>query len=287
MKKNSTAFTLFRIILLASVFLWIFQLGSYFLDNNSRTDILNQELTVWDESTSNATRFQSAYSSQFWVIWVALSTRIGMTYSELWDGSMQHRRFYSGISSMPTNSSERKRIRQRLLEENILFMREYFNLSQTDIIDALRTSSDRARTLDNFVNQIELRRDGSTQSIENLQSQRRLYIDELESVSQAINAERSTLEREFNRWSPSDTLQSSDRFISLRSLETELLSDIVFMNQFIRQYEFLNNYNAWIVNTLKVNRQQIIDRTFTVIPNSWSEFLRPLELIIDEDDLEQ
>jgi len=77
-------------------------------------------------------------------------------------------------------------------------MREYYNLSQTDIIDALKTSSDRARTLDNFVSQIELRQDSASKSIENLQSQRKLYIDELSRVSRAIESEKNTLEKEFN-----------------------------------------------------------------------------------------
>ena len=78
-------------------------------------------------------------------------------------------------------------------------MREYYNLSQTDIIDALKNSSDRARTLDNFVNQIELRREGATQSLQNLQTQRKMYINEIQSISQAANSERNTLEREFNK----------------------------------------------------------------------------------------
>ena len=59
------------------------------------------------------------------------------------------------------------------------------------------------------------------------------------------------------------------------------------MNQFIRQYAFLNDYNRSIINTLKVNRQQIINRDFIVIPESGNEFLRPLELIFDERDMQR
>ena len=283
MKHNSFLFTSIKVVLLASMFFWVFQIWNYFFSDISVEVSSENDLQATAQSLTNATRFQSAYSSQFWVIGVALSTRIGMTFSELWDGSLERRRFYTGISSMPTTANERRQVRQRLLEENMIFIREYFNLSQTDIIDALRNSSERARTLDNFVNQIEIRRSWSERSIGNLETQRSLYINELNSVTQAINTERDALEREFNRWNAREALRSSDRFISLRTLETELQSDIVFMNQFIRQYSFLNDFNAWIINTLKANRQQIIDRTFIVLPNTWNEFLRPLELLIDQD----
>ena len=288
MKHRSFLWTVAKIVLLSSIFFWVFQIWNYVFTDTPipMEESLQSEWESTSDRISNATRFQSAYSSQFWVIGVALSTRIGMTYSELWDSDLNSRRFYTGINSMPSTWSERRQVRQRLLEENMIFIREYFNVSQTDIINALSSSSDRARTLDNFVNQIELRRDGSEKSIENLQSQRQLYITELNSITQAINIERSTLEREFNKWNARDTLRSSDNFISLRTLETEIQSDLVYMNQFIRQYAFLNDYNVWIVNTLKSNRQQIIDRTFIVLPNTWNEFLRPLELLRDQDDLD-
>ena len=282
--RNSWIFkTSLQIFFLAVFFVGLFHIWAFVLDRLWTEKQIEKNIQTQNES--NATRFQSAYSSQFGVIGVALSTRIGMMYSELWERSQGQSRFYSGISTMPKNASERRRLRQKLLEENMLFMREYYNLSQTDIIDALKNSSDRARTLDNFVNQIELRREGATQSLQNLQTQRKMYINEIQSISQAANSERNTLEREFNKWGASESLASSDRFISLRSLETELLMDIVFINQFIRQYEFLNDYNAWIINALKANRQQIIDRSFVVIPNSGSEFLRPLELIFDEGEI--
>ena len=287
MKKNSITFTIFHITLVASVFFWVFQMRNYVFTDTVKQKTPHSELLSTESNISNATRFQSAYSSQFWVIGVALSTRIGMTYSELWDNNISNRRFYTGINSMPNSASSRRQVRQTLLEENMLLIREYYNISQTDIIETLKTSSDRARTLDNFVHQIELRRQWAETSIENLQAQRQIYIRELENITRTANTERNTLEREFSKWNARETLQTSDRFISLRSLQTELESDLVYMNQFIRQYAFLNDYNRSIINTLKVNRQQIINRDFIVIPESGNEFLRPLELIFDERDMQR
>jgi hypothetical protein len=59
----------------------------------------------------------------------------------------------------------------------------------------------------------------------------------------------------------------------------------VFINQFIKQHAFLNNYNKWILDTLINNKEAIINQSYVVIPDSGDQYLRPLELIFDEAEI--
>lgn len=284
MKQNSFLHISVKIFLLTFVFVGIFQLGIYTLRSLQESQNTSETL-AWDNET-NATRFQSAYSSQFWVIGVALSTRVGMVYSET-RGENISLRYYNFNTSLPKTKAERRQAREKLLRENTLMVREYYNLSSADIIDALKTSSNRQRTLDSFVSQVELRSDNALKSIQSLENQKNIYVVELTRLSQEIEAEKNTLESEFNGRDTESTLRSSERYFSLRNEYTEFFTDVVFMNQYLRQYDFLNQYNAGIINTLKVNREQIINQSYIVIPNSGNEFLRPLELIFDEANMPQ
>jgi hypothetical protein len=56
----------------------------------------------------------------------------------------------------------------------------------------------------------------------------------------------------------------------------------VFVNQFIKQHEFLNNYNRTVLDTLINNKKALINESFVVLPDSGTQFLKPLDLILDE-----
>ena len=283
MKHTFIVSTFKKIWIISIMFVWILQIGYYGFNYimNWENDwlywhIIQQEIT-------NANRFQSAYSSQFWVIWVAISTQVGIDYTSRIH--LSDTRWYRWWDTMPRNSQERKFARERLLKENSLMIREYYNISRVDIISTLKTSSDRRRTLDNFVNQVEIRSKNATKSIENLEKQKELYLKELHKVSELIEDEKAKMETVFNSWDSAWVLHISDMYFSLRNEYTELFTDIVFINQYLRQYQFLNNYNTWIINALKVNRQQIIDGVYIVIPETGSQYIRPLELLFDEADM--
>lgn len=229
---------------------------------------------------NNAARFQSAYSSQFWVVGVALSTRVGMVYT---NGVRSVSSFYyNWIIELPKNTSERKEQRIKLLGENSLMIREYYNISQTNIIDTLKTSPDRKKTLESYIWQVELRSQNAVKSITNLEAQKKLYLSELNRIAASIENEKISLEKNFSSRNISGVIGTSDTYFSLRNDYTEYFTDIVFINQFLKQYQFLNDFNTGIINALKVNKQAIIDQTYVVIPSSGQEYLRPLELIFDE-----
>jgi hypothetical protein len=95
------------------------------------------------------------------------------------------------------------------------------------------------------------------------------------------------MESSFSAGNSPKTLESVDTYFTLREQYTIAFTDIVFINQFLKQHDFLTRYNLSILNTLKTNKQAIIDQTYVVIPSTGSEYLKSLELIFDESEIEQ
>lgn len=265
-----------KVVLVTLIFLWGYKAFLY----ASSGDIVAEKIIQ-----TNATRFQSAHSEEYLNISAAISTRIGIGYSEASWANLTNS-FYSQRESIWETIEEKSQIRQQMLTQNMLIIGEYLNLSRTDIKSLLNWSSDRKKTLESFINQLELRQKNSQISLESLQNQKDRLLAYLETLDGAIETTKWNMEREFSAGKPQETLETVDNYFELRDLYTITFTDIVFINQFIKQHDFLIRYNIWLLNTLKTNKQAIIDQSYVVIPSTWSEYLRPLELLFDESEVE-
>ena len=245
----------------------------------------NWELVAEKIKENNATRFQSASAQQFLSISAAISTRIGIGYSQN-GGNGLSESFYKQITNIWATPQEKTQIRENLITQNMLIIGEYLNLSRSDIKSLLASSSDREKTLDWYISQLELRQNNSLLSLESLEKHKAellVYISELES---AIETVKSDMENNFSNGNSTGTLENVETYFNLREQYTISFTDIVFINQFIKQHSFLTQYNVGILSTLKTNRQAIIDQTYVVVPSTGSEYLRPLELIFNEAEID-
>jgi hypothetical protein len=216
---------------------------------------------------SNASIYRSATSSDYGLIGVALSTRVGIAYS---DGLSQNRSasFYKQITSVGETPEEKKAIRSEMIAQNMLIMQEYLNLSRTDIKALLDSSSDRKSTLEGFISQLEMRYKNSALSLQSLETQKNQLLTYLGQIETDIEKVKTDMETHFAAAQASDTLADVDAYFILRSQYTQTFTDIVFINQFIKQHNFLNNYNKGILDTLINNKEAIINQSYVVIPDS-------------------
>lgn len=171
-----------------------------------------------------------------------------------------------------------------MISENMILVREYYNISQNNIVELLKTSSDRASTLESFITQLSLRYNNANLSIASLETQKSELVNYLDEISTQIESTKGTMEENFAQNLVDPTLSNVESYFELRDEYTQTFTDIVFINQFLAQYRFLNAYNQNTLDTLTNNKQAIIDQSYIVIPESGSELLRPLELLFDEAD---
>ncbi len=264
-----------KIGLLTSLILGIFQLWIFFFP---------QEKTIISTENENSDIYQSAYSANIWNVWVALSTRIWLQYQSK-NSSIQANSFYKEIIDIGTTPEEKRAIRSDMITQNMLIIKEYLNLSRIDIKAILDSSPNRRSTLEGFISQLELRYKNSRISLENLQKQKSLLLADITKIEASIEKTKAKMEQHFATNKQNEILQDVDEYFDLRAQYTEAFTDIVFVNQFIKQHAFLNNYNTWILDTLINNKEAIINQSYVVIPDTWDQYLRPLELLFDEAEI--
>ncbi len=267
----------FKVALLSLFFVGLYQGYGYFFQKEEIKKETQRE-------QENATRFQSAYAANYGNVWVALSTRIGMQFTSQ-NAALQSGGFYREIASVGVTQDERRIQRADMISQNMLIIQEYLNLSKTDIKTLLHTSADRKNTLEGFISQLELRYKNSAISVQSLEKQKALLVTKIEKNQADIVATKASMEKNFGLSQAAETLKDVERYYVLRAEYTEMFTDIVFINQFLKQHNFLNNYNKVILDTLINNKEAIINQSYVVIPDSGEQYLRPLELIFDEADI--
>ena len=58
--------------------------------------------------------------------------------------------------------------------------------------------------------------------------------------------------------------------------------DYIFVNKFLNQYTFLNEYNKVLLDTLINNKDILSKNSFIVLPDSWDQLLKDMNIIFDE-----
>lgn len=271
-KELSTFFI--QVWVLACLILAGIQGYSYFFVSQN-TDQNSQDI-----SKSNSQNFTSAYIWNYATTGVALSTKVWLSPSSA--DSIGWNSAYQSISFIGVSPEEKRIIRKDLISQNMIYIREYLNLSQSNIIDILSSSSDRGTTLEGYISQMRFRYNNATTSIISLELQKSELVDYLNTLSRDIDTLKATMENNFSGNNVDITLSNVDSYFLLRDDYTQAFTDIVFINQFLSQYKFLNSYNSKILDTIINNKQQIINQTYIVIPDTWDEYLRPFNLIFDE-----
>lgn len=192
---------------------------------------------------------------------------------------------YSTNAKVWENYEEKREIRSALIRSNLMIIREYLNLSRTDVKVMLSNASDRRSVLEWFISELEHKRKNSILSVQSLEAQKSKLLGHLEKIDSEIETSKIQMEWHFEKAMVEETLSDVDTYFDLRRQYTETFTDIVFINQFLKQHIFLTRYNETLLDTLRTNKEQIINKTYVVIPDSGSDYMRELKLIFDENEM--
>jgi len=276
MKKQSLGIFFVKIATISCILVVAFQFISIYWED--------KQIPEAQELQDNLANFSSAYVSNYATVGVALSTRIGIWFTG-GNTSYSANSFYKEVSFLWASSEEKKSIRKDLISSNMVILSEYLNLSRSDIKSLLDSSTNRASTLEWFISQLEFRYKNSALSIQSLENQKAQLVSYLEEIDAKIQNTKVQMESDFSSGKVDATIDDVDQYFALRQEYTQTFTDIVFINQFIKQHSFLNAYNTGILDTLINNKTAIINQTYVVIPDSGDQYLRPLELIFDEAEI--
>lgn len=233
---------------------------------------LSYELNAW---------FQNVESSGLWEVSVALTSNIGTRLKERQALPADVYKWTIDIGdSIGTSESTNK----ELIRKNMFFVQAYLNLLKTDVLNLLDSSKSRKDSLDTFISQLELKYKDANLNLIELSSQLQSMQAIMTASEQRIWELKVKIDRDFKAFDAISTNENVQEYFGLRAEYTYARTHIIYINQFVRQYNFLNNYNKALLDTLINNKAALASGSFVVVPDSGSDLLRKLNLIYDEQE---
>lgn len=223
--------------------------------------------------------FKNVKSSWLWGVSVALTSNIG---TRLKERQSLPANIYEGTLDVGTSIGDGNGINKEIIRKNMSFVKDYLNILKTNVLDLLDTSSDRKATLENFIAQLELRYKDASLNLKELSTQLQNLQNDMTSVNEKIASLKTKIDVDFKVFDATSTNENIEEYFSLRKQYTYDRTYIIFINQFVRQYNFLNEYNKKLLDTLINNKWALSSSSFVVIPDSGWDLLKKLNLIYDE-----
>ncbi|NUJ97527.1 hypothetical protein HGA92_01915 [Candidatus Gracilibacteria bacterium] len=251
-----------KLVIFTSLFFVIILAGKSFFTSS----IKNQEL-------------KSAEYANLGGIGVALSSNIGMRYTQR---STLPVNSYSDTLEIGASAGDEKIVHNQIISGNMLFVKDYYNLLRTKVPSLLDNSYNREETLDEFINQLSLRYKEGNQKLLTLNSQRVSLEGVMTRNDTNVENLKIKIGTDFSKFDTASTLENINEYILLKNDYTYARTYIIFVNKFISQYTFLNEYNKVLLDTLINNKDILVKDSFVVIPDSGDELLQKMNIIFDE-----
>lgn len=266
--KKITTFSISLAIFYALISVW----SSYF-SWTSETD-----------ETLQTTQFElkSAPRSKLAQVSVAISTNIGIRYKER-EKTTSNWVFQWGVESIKDIVGNNIEMNKNILTHNMVFIQEYLNLLKTNVVSMLNASANRESTLNDFISQLEIRYKTSQSNIAKLNNYKTTLEWLMIDADNKTNTLKNKISTDFSTFKDIESGANISEYLDLKNDYVYARTYLIFVNKFLVQYDFLNNYNKKMLDTLINNKDALIKKSFIVIPDSGDSFLKELKLIFDED----
>lgn len=214
-------------------------------------------------------------------IWVAVSTNIGTRFKER---SELPANSYSNVIEVSDILWKEDTINDEILRVNMLFLQDYLNLMKSDINGIIQDDNDRKTALETFTTQLELRYKNAAKNLQTITTQNSNLTTRMQTLDGQISQLKKKIDSDFQNVDVASTIEDKNEYLDLKKQWTEARTYIIYNNQFIKQYNYLNNYNKLVLDTLINNKDIIIKNSYVVLPDSGTSLLKNLNLILDEKD---
>lgn len=265
--KNILKISIIAILIILAYRIWIFFINA----NNNSTNNL----------PSNQKNFKKIHSSEMWKTWVAISTNIWIKYSEKKPLSPI---IYQELFSIEELKKDKSKAENAIITKNMLEIKEYYSLLKTDFKSIIKESSDKKATFKWVYNQLSIRYKNTIESIKILEKQKNIFTSEYNKLENNINNIKSKINSDYKKWDPEAINEDISKLLSLRQDFNYVRTYIIFINNFLGNYQALNNYNGTLLNALSLNKDAIEKWSYIVLPDSGKEILKDYGLLYTEDE---
>lgn len=248
-----------------------------YLFDDIKSSSMNEVQSISDNWNNNKYKFKKSNTIILSNVWVALTTNIWIKYKE-----RKTQNLYTSVPRIAKYISNKKNANKTNLDTHMLKISEYYNVLRTDIKGMLQSSYNRAEFLDSYIDQLKYRYKWTIIDIQSLINKKAELIKDFESSSKKIQKIKIKIDKDFRGLDYSQTNDNIKVLLEARADNNYAKTHIIFTNQYLKQYESLNNSNSKLLNVLINNKEALIRNSKVVIPKTGVEVLRKLNLIIDE-----
>ena len=279
MSKQFNKF-LIKILLLSSFMVLAFNLWNNIL--NASTDNINNVNNISNiTKNDNNSSFKKINTSSLWKIWVAITTNIWIRYKQRLETPAT---IYKDIFSVNEIIVDQKLANKELIWANMLAVDEYKNILKTNIKQLVDSSIDKAKILNAFIEQLEFRYTLSAQNMKKLNEQKVVFETTMTSANTKIDTLKIKIDKDFKNSNSVESLANINTYLSLKKEYYYAKTYIIYINRFLWEYNYLNEYNKLLLDTLINNKEAIIKNTYVVIPDSGTKLLKEFNLIYSEEE---
>ena len=173
---------------------------------------------------------------------------------------------------------------RRLIGSNMLSLQSYLNVLKVDIIALLDETDDRAHALDEHIDILKSYYIRTSERINLLAEQSRDLSVILAAASQTTEAAKKGMEEKYKAFEYEGVESVISDYVSAKNEENRARVYLAYIERFQRGYGILQGQNKKILDTIINNRAALINKTAIVIPDSGSDLLKKMNLIITEAD---
>ncbi len=277
--KMSKQYRLFlmKIFILSSILVLVFNVAWMFMTEE------NLELNSAQEN-NNKTNFTNIETPLLAKTWVALTTNVWIRYKQRTETPAT---IYRDIYSISEIISREKIANKELIWNNMLILEEYSNVLKTDIKALINQSYDKPRALNALIDQLEFRYTLWVENMKKLNRQKQIFINSMTSSSTSIESLKEKITWDFKNNKSKESLENIEKYLELKKEYYYARTYTIYINHFLTRYNYLNNYNKKLLDTLINNKDALVKDAYIVLPDSWTGLLKKFDLIYDEAEFKQ
>lgn len=212
-------------------------------------------------------------------VWVALATNIWTKFKQRSVNNL-----YTGVSEVWQVVAAREYSDATNAGKHMQNISEYYNIMKTDVSWMLQSSNHKRETLDAYIQQLTYRYKLATTSITELQTKKTQLQTQLTESVEKVNKIKARINVDFKAFDADNTNRNIDWYLRAKWEYNYARTHLIFINQYIKQYQYLNNYNKTVLDALINNKDVISKNSFVVIPDTGTDVLKKMNLIITESD---
>lgn len=266
---------LLKILLLSIFIVLILNIWDYLINATlvEKNDTIN---------TDNNSNFKNVNNSSIWKTWVAIATNLWIRYTQRKELPAT---IYKDIFSVNEIISNQTTANKELVWTNMQYVYEYRNVLKTDIKQLIDSSYDKSKILNAFIDQLEFRYIESNNNIKNLNEQKTVFMTNINNSNTQIETLKTKIQSDFQNNNSEESIKNLNKYLDLKKEYYYSRTYIIYINHFLTEFNYLNNYNKLLLDTLINNKEAIIKNAFIVIPDSWTALLKDFNLLYTEEEI--